>query len=173
MRFRINRLRYSHEVTILDPSRVLLLETAEEIDRFTRAYGMIFPPISNRCRDLKKCVRSRTNTGRTSPVSEALFRLHPVGRSRPTSCRHHRRSHIPERSTACLWYAVELRRRMRLGSQRHPPGPGTPDRNRRLKDRREEAGTGAVNGTCGGRNAGQGRPVRRPPNRAPGRGSRH
>lgn len=38
-RFRPERLRFFHEVTLLDLSRVLFLKTAEDIDRFTREYG--------------------------------------------------------------------------------------------------------------------------------------
>ncbi len=42
VRFRLENLRYRHVVTIVDPSRILFLQNADDIDRFTRAYGRDF-----------------------------------------------------------------------------------------------------------------------------------
>lgn len=39
VQFRPETLRYRHTVTLLDPSRMLFLRTARDIDRFTRKYG--------------------------------------------------------------------------------------------------------------------------------------
>lgn len=38
-RFRLQRLRYRHTVTVVDSSRILFLRKAKDIDRFTRGYG--------------------------------------------------------------------------------------------------------------------------------------
>ncbi len=40
--FRLENLRYRHTVTVVDPSRVLFLRNAKEIDAFTREYGRDF-----------------------------------------------------------------------------------------------------------------------------------
>jgi len=39
VQFRLETLRYRHMVTILDTSRILLLQSAKDIDAFTRKYG--------------------------------------------------------------------------------------------------------------------------------------
>lgn len=107
VRFRINRLRYSHEVTILDPSRVLLLETAEEIDRFTRAYGH---DLSSHIEPLQGPEEMRAFADQYGQDLFAGIRKHF------SACilwgevaqRHAGiivAPYIPERSTAYLWYA--------------------------------------------------------------------
>ena len=105
--FRPDRLRCFHEVAVIDPSRILFLETAEGIDRFTREFGH---DLSAHIEPLQSSEDMRAFADR---YGQDLF---GEIRKQFSSCilwgevaqRHAGvivAPYIPERSATCLWYA--------------------------------------------------------------------